>query len=71
VIADLFGRGFSVGDTIVYPLRQGSRMWMESAEVIDVKTASLGIKKDNGNKTTIRNFSSCIIAPEGWTQQDD
>ena len=70
MITDFFGRRFSKGDTIVYPLRKGSSMWLESAEVIDVGNDKLKILKPNGQKTTIKNFFNCIIAPADWSPSE-
>lgn len=70
MISDFFGVTFNRGDTIAYPLRQGSKLWIETAEVTNVKATSLDIKKSNGNKTTIKNYKNCIIAPEGWSPED-
>lgn len=33
---DFLGRVIEVGDTIVYPNRQGSRMWLTKAEVLGI-----------------------------------
>lgn len=33
---DFFGRPFTAGDRVVYPLRHSSSMWLEEATVVEV-----------------------------------
>ena len=67
---DFFERLIRVDDIIVYPVRQGSRLWIEKAKVYDMHEDTLKIEKSNGNKTRLKNVSSCIIAPPGVTLDD-
>ena len=45
---DFLGQFISVGDTIVYPNRQGSNLWMVKALVTEVREDSLRVERDDG-----------------------
>lgn len=61
MLTDFFDRQFFVHDIVVYPLRQGSSMWLEKAVVYDIMPDRIKIIKANGNKTYIKNYKNCII----------
>ena len=59
---DFLGRRINVGDHIVYPTRQGSFIWMNKAEVIDVSDGKLKAKKRGVRRAvTLRNISNVVV----------
>jgi hypothetical protein len=42
MIVDFLGREIRVGDTVVYPCRSGSTMWLTNGEVIDFADGVIG-----------------------------
>lgn len=63
MLRDFFGQRFQEGDTIAYPVRQGSCLWIETAVILEIGEDILKIEKPNGNKTRIKNYQNCIIKP--------
>jgi len=45
---DFLGQQIEVGDSIVYPNRQGSHLWMNFATVTDVRDTSIRVRRDDG-----------------------
>ena len=52
---DFLDREIAAGDTIVYPNRQGSNLWMVKAEVLTVNDESnrLSVRRTDGTVKTI------------------
>lgn len=68
-VTDLTGNVLSKGDQVAYPVRKGSNMWMEQAEIlsINMETTEQGrpqivasIKKANGRTYQLTNFGRCV-----------
>ncbi len=43
---DFLGQKIKVGDSVVYPNRHGSRLWMNFATVTDVLSDSIRVRRD-------------------------
>ncbi len=62
-LVDYFGKAFKEGQTIAYPVRQGSRLWIESAVITKVHENGLSAVKDTNKKVYIKNYYNCFIRP--------
>ncbi len=51
---DFLGQTIKSGNTVVYPGRQGSRMWMNRAIVIEVVDNSIKVQRDDGGIRVLR-----------------
>ena len=64
---DFLGREIEVGHTIVYPVRRGSRMWMQMASVTEIRQHDrtqpplLVYLNPTGRKVTIQNLDNCVV----------
>lgn len=64
---DFLGHPIEVGHTIVYPIRRGSKMWMQKASVTGVvqhdrtQPPLLVCLNPAGRKVTIQNLDNCIV----------
>ena len=58
---------YKVGHTIVYPIRRGSKMWMQKASVTQVvqhdrtQPPLLACLNPTGRKVTIQNLDNCVV----------
>ncbi len=77
-VKDFLGKTIKVGDTIVYPVRQGSDMWMSKAEVLGINkrnlsgyqhiTLSINVMQSwDGRpisvKSRLYNYERCVVVP--------
>lgn len=55
VVKDWRGTEIQVGSTVVYPSRQGSRLWMTEGEVVSLplskKDARIGVRAKGSRRT--------------------
>lgn len=62
---DFLGQPIVAGDLIVYPVRQGSHMWMNKLRIEAVRDTPRGKAisgtNDSGRRITIRNLINCVI----------
>jgi hypothetical protein len=58
---DFLGRELRAGDTIVYPARRGSALWLNKLLVTKVEPTSVTGTKPDGRRVTIRNLKNVII----------
>lgn len=62
---DSISRPITLNQTLAYPVRQGSRMWMETGVVIGVNMDTEGLyarlQKPNGRVVKFRNFQRSVI----------
>jgi len=64
---DFFGRLIEVGHTIVYPMRRGSKMWMQRASVTEIRQHDrtqpplLVCLNPTGRRVTIQNLDNCVV----------
>jgi hypothetical protein len=62
-VKDMLGRELNVGDTIAYPRRSGSHLWMTTAQITDIQSYEcdwvgkevpmLKVIKPEGRKTCV------------------
>ncbi len=58
---DFMGREIKAGDTVVYPVRRGSSMWLNKLNVTMVEAASLKGFSPEGRLTTIKNLKNVVV----------
>lgn len=62
---DFLGHPIEAGNLIVYPVRQGSSMWMNKLRVDAVRDTPRGKAvsgtNDAGRRITIRNLTNCVV----------
>jgi len=67
---DFLGQVIRVGDTIVYPGRQGSSMWLNKAEVLEISWAestgpkvvyTLSIVRSDGRRAQITKLNRVVV----------
>jgi len=62
---DYLGNPITVKDTIVYPVRRGSAMWMKKLIVDAVRDTTNGVRvsgrNDAGNPVSIQNIQNCVV----------
>jgi len=61
---DFMGREIKVGDTVIYPVRRGSRMWMQKIKVTQIvpgKEPQLGGFNGEGRKITLRTLANVTV----------
>jgi hypothetical protein len=71
---DFLGNEIQIGDTIVYPGRQGSTMWMNIAEVVGIDYDQqyvhspilpvLHVRRDNGKMYDVYRIDRVVVIPE-------
>jgi hypothetical protein len=64
---DFRGNEIKAGDTIVYPVRRKSSMWLKTLLVQAVRDTSNGVRvsgtNDAGNPVSIQNIQNCVVVP--------
>jgi hypothetical protein len=60
-VNDFRGLIFGKGDLIAYPVRTGSRMWMNIATVDEVLSGKLRVSKPDGSTTYVFTPERCAI----------
>ena len=63
-VLDFMGRPITAGCTVAYPVRRGSKMWMQElllTQVVPGETPSLGGFNNEGRKITIHNTINCVV----------
>ena len=74
---DYFGVKIRLGDTIVYPVRSGSQMWMTDVVVCEVPgkgcTVTKGVVGLNANRkrVIIQNTSRCVVVKRFELEDED
>lgn len=62
---DFLGHQIQAGDLVVYPVRQGSSMWMNKLRVESVRNTPRGKAisgtNDAGRPIIIRNLENCVV----------
>ena len=62
---DYLGNKITVQDTIVYPVRRGSAMWMKKLIVDAVRDTTNGVRvsgrNEAGNPVSIQNIQNCVV----------
>ncbi len=64
---DFRGNQIKAGDTIVYPVRRKSSMWLKTLLVQAVRDTTNGVRvsgtNEAGNPVSIQNIQNCIVVP--------
>jgi len=63
-VLDYFGRAIKAGDTVVYPVRQGSSMWMARmlvTQVIGGTTPRLSGTNPEGRRVSVHKIKNVIV----------
>lgn len=62
---DFLGNEIKTTDTIVYPVRRGSNMWLKSLVVDAVRDTGRGVRVTGrnaaGNSVSIQNVQNCVV----------
>ncbi len=62
---DFLGNSIKATDTIVYPVRRGSSMWMKKLVVDAVRDTANGVRvsgrNEAGNPVSIQNVQNCVV----------
>jgi len=62
---DYLGNQIKVKDTIVYPVRRGSNMWLKKLVVDAVRDTGRGVRvsgrNEAGNPVSIQNVQNCVV----------
>ena len=62
---DFLGNPIVVNDTVVYPVRRGSSMWLKSLTIDAVRDTTKGVRisgrNSSGNPVSIQNIQNCIV----------
>lgn len=69
MIHDFMGREIKANDTIVYPVRRGSEMWMCEMRVTQVTKDYIKGYNPTGRINTIRNLKNVVkVEPRALTE---
>lgn len=58
---DFLGQPIASGNTVVYPGRQGSRMWMNRALVIEVLDNAVKVQRDDGGIRVLKCLNRVVV----------
>ena len=62
---DFLNQTVDVGDTIVYPGRRGSSLWMNRAKIIDIRANSIRVQRVNDNAIkTIKRVDRVVVVTD-------
>lgn len=65
-VVDFLNQPINVGDTVVYPNRQGSSMWMNKAVVTNVNSdGSLQVCRSGGSPRRIHCVDRVVVVTKG------
>lgn len=61
MVTDFMGREIRPGNTVCYPVRRGSSMWLVELRVQQVEPGSVsGFNKD-GRRVTVKNLNNVVV----------
>jgi hypothetical protein len=61
---DFLGREIKAGDTIAYPVRRGSAMWMNKLLITQALPTAVRGWNSEGRLITVRNLSNAIVVTD-------
>lgn len=61
---DFLGQDINVGDTIVYPNRQGSNLWMNQAQVTEVRVTGLRVQLPDGQIKPLQRVDRVVVVTQ-------
>jgi len=62
---DFLGRSIAVGDTLIYPVRQKSRMWLKRLVVSKVESDIIHGNSPQGRRVQLTNLNNTIVVRPG------
>lgn len=64
---DFLGRSIAVDDTLVYPVRRGSKMWLNRITVTKVESDTIHGTSPQGRMVKLTNLRNTIVVRPGKT----
>lgn len=61
LMIDFLGNQIRIGNTIVYPGRQGSRLWMNRAIVTVIRKNGIQVQRPDGDLRTLRRIENVVV----------
>ena len=58
---DFLGRAIAAGNTVVYPVRRGSNMWLNRLAVTQVDDDHITGFNSDGRRITVKNLKNCVV----------
>ena len=58
---DFLDRTIAAGDTVVYPVRRGSAMWLTKLVVTQVADDHITGYHGDSRRVTVKNLNNCIV----------
>ena len=58
---DFIGRAIAAGNTVVYPVRRGSSMWLNKLAVTQVDDDHITGFNGDGRRITVKNLNNCVV----------
>ena len=58
---DFIGRAIAAGNTVVYPVRRGSNMWLNKLAVTQVADDHITGFNGDGRRITVKNLNNCVV----------
>lgn len=62
---DFLGRSIAVNDTLIYPVRRGSRMWLNRIVVSLVESDTIRGTSPTGRRIELTNLNNTIVVRPG------
>ena len=62
---DFLGRSIAVDDTLIYPVRRGSRMWLNRIIVSKVESVEIYGHNPGGRQVMLTNLNNTIVVRPG------
>jgi len=60
---DFMGREIKAGDTLVYPVRRGSSMWLNRLLVTQALADVVTGTNPEGRRITVKNLGNAVVVP--------
>ena len=67
---DFLGNPIKAGDTVVYPVRRGSDMWLNKLSVQQVTDDGISGYNATGRKVNVSKLSNVVVAPKPGVEPD-
>lgn len=58
---DFIGCAIAAGNTVVYPVRRGSSMWLNKLAVTQVDDDHITGFNSDGRRITVKNLNNCVV----------
>ena len=60
-MVDFLGQPITVGKTVVYPGRQGSRLWMNRAVILEVSANAVKVQRNDGGIRVLKCLDRVVV----------